>query len=323
VNDPVGEHGLPDGLTGPPSGYFVVVPNREQKEEYISLAELASLCARSWKLLLACTALSALIAAGASFLMHDTFRAEALVAPVDQGNSVSSGIGHALGSQLGGLAALAGVQLGGGGGRRDEDFATLASPGFARDFIVSRNLLPVLFAESWDPAAKAWRGPKPAPKLEDAVRKFTLDVRSIAEDKKTGMVTVTVEWYSPELAASWANGMIDMANERLRAEAMHNAEQSIEYLNRELAKPGLVEVHQAISQLIENQVNTAMVANVQREYAFRFIDKAVAPEYRVSPRRTVITLVGAVLGLFAGFVGILVRRSVAEMRRAPRGHGSP
>jgi LPS O-antigen subunit length determinant protein (WzzB/FepE family) len=318
VKDPAGEHGLPDGFKGSPSGYFVVVPNREQKEEYISFAELVSLCARSWKLLLACTMLAALIAAGISFLMHDTFRAEAIVAPVDEGNSVGSGIGHALGGQLGGLAALAGVQLGSSGGRRDADFATLASPGFARDFIVSRNLLPVLFADRWDPAVKAWRGSQPAPKLEDAVRKFTQHVRSIAEDKKTGMVTVTVEWTSPELAANWANGMIDMANERLRGEAMHNAEQSIEYLNRELAKPGLVDLHQAISQLIENQVNTAMVANVQHEYAFRFIDRAVAPEYRVSPRRTVITLVGAVLGLFAGFVGILIRRSVDEMRRAPR-----
>ena len=86
-----------------------------------------------------------------------------LAAPVTQN---SSGIGGALRSQFGGLAALAGVDLGSGGGRKDESIATLSSLGFARDFIVAENLLPVLFADKWDAAANRWRDPSQVPTLE-------------------------------------------------------------------------------------------------------------------------------------------------------------
>jgi uncharacterized protein involved in exopolysaccharide biosynthesis len=128
------------------------------------------------------------------------------------------------------------------------------------------------------------------------------------------LVTLVVEWRSPQLVAQWANGLIEMANERLRDEAISNANQSIEYLEKELAKTSVVELRQAIYQLIEQQVNNSMVANVQHDYAFHFIDKAVVPESRVSPKRTIMTIVGAVLGLFIGVVVVLMR---AESTRRP------
>jgi LPS O-antigen subunit length determinant protein (WzzB/FepE family) len=102
--------------------------------------------------------------------------------------------------------------------------------------------------------------------------------------------------------------MVEMVNERLRAEAIRNADLSIDYLNKELAKTNLVEMQQAIYRLIQNQVNSAMLANVQREYAFRVIDPAVAPETRVSPKRTVMTLVGGATGLFVGVIWVFARR---------------
>jgi LPS O-antigen subunit length determinant protein (WzzB/FepE family) len=269
---------------------------------------------RSWKALFGMLLAGAAVAAGISLLMRNTYRAQAIVAPVEQN---STGAAGALKSQFGGLAALAGIDLGSATGRKDESFATLASPGFARDFILKHDLMPVLFPERWDPAAKGWRAGQQPPKLEDGVKKFTGEVRFLMEDKKTGIVTMTVEWYSPQLAAQWANGMVDMVNERLRNAATRNAEQSIDYLNKELAKTSVVDLRQAIYRLIESQVHNAMVANVQRDYAFKFIDAAVPPESRVSPKRTVMVIIGAIVGLFIGFIAILLRH------RLNRAHGSP
>jgi LPS O-antigen subunit length determinant protein (WzzB/FepE family) len=308
VNDSKREREVREVMREPPTGYFIVVPER-QEEEVITFRTLVSVVRHSWKILLVTTLLAAATAAVISFLMRSSYRAEALVAPVKENEG---GAGSALRSQFGGVAALAGLELSLAAGRGEEAYATLASPGFVRDFILAQNLMPILFADQWDAPAKRWReGAKP-PTMEDGVKKFTKGVRTMSEDKRTGFVTVTVEWYSPELAARWANGMIEMVNERLRSEAIRNSTQSIDYLNRELAKTSVVELRQAIYRLIETQVNNAMVANVQRQYAFRFLDEAITPETRASPKRTIMVIVGALLGLLVGLIAILLRQQVAE-----------
>jgi LPS O-antigen subunit length determinant protein (WzzB/FepE family) len=311
VNESQTERDVQRIMKGPPRGYFVVVPQQHAEEEAIDLAGMLYITRRSWQVLVGMMLAGAVIAAVISLLMRSTYRAQAIIAPVEQNVGGAAG---ALKSQFGGLAALAGIDLGSAGGRKDESFATLSSPGFARDFIVQHNLMPILFADNWDPTTKQWRTDKKRPKLEEGVKKFTNDIRSLSEDKKSGIVTMTVEWRSPELAAQWANGMIDMVNDRLRSEATRKADQSIEYLNHELAKTSVVDLRQAIYRLIESQVNNAMVANVQRDYAFKFIDPAVPPESRASPKRTVMVIIGAVLGLFVGFTVILLRHRLSRSR---------
>lgn len=310
-----GDIELPRPLEGPPRGYFVVLPPRV-REDSMSLGKLISLMRDSWVLLLVSALVGACLAAGISLAVRSTYRASTLAAPVTQ-NGV--GIGGALRSQFGGLAALAGIDLGSGGGRKDESIATLSSLGFARDFIVAENLLPILFADKWDASANRWRDPSQAPTLEAGVKRFTQAVRTVSEDRRTGLVTVTVEWYSRELAARWANGMIEMVNDRLRSEAAQNAEKSIEYLNKELAGTSEVSLRQSISQLIEVQVNTAMLANVQRQYAFRIIDRAVPPEIRAFPKRALFVVVGTLGGLLLAFFAVLIRDTLRTGRDAPEG----
>jgi hypothetical protein len=146
-------------------------------------------------------------------------------------------------------------------------------------------MLHELFSDRWDRNGGRWQLGAKQPTLDEAVRKFTKTVRFSREDHTTGLVTVAVEWYSPDLAARWANGLVSMVNERLRTEATRNADHSIEYLNKELAKTNVVEIRQAIYKVIEEQVNNAMLANVQREYAFRVIDPAVPPPSSNSNQR--------------------------------------
>jgi uncharacterized protein involved in exopolysaccharide biosynthesis len=297
---------LPRPLKGPPRGYFVVLPPRV-REDSISLGKLISLMRDSWVLLFLSAIGGACLAAIISLAVRSTYRAMTLAAPVTQS---SGGIGGALRSQFGGIAALAGVDLGSGGGRKDESIATLSSLGFARDFIVAENLLPVLFADKWDAGANDWRDPSQAPTLEAGVKRYTQEVRTVSEDRRTGLVTVTVEWYSRELAARWANGMIEMVNDRLRSEAAQSAEKSIEYLNKELAGTSEVSLRQSISQLIEVQVNTAMMANVQRQFAFRIIDRAVPPEIRAFPKRALFVVVGILGGMLLAFFAVLTRHTL-------------
>jgi hypothetical protein len=104
-----------------------------------------------------------------------------------------------------------------------------------------------------------------------------------------------------------------MTNERLRTQALDNARLSIEFLNRELEKQDLVQSRDAIYRLIESQINKAMIANVQREFAFKVIDAAVASDRKrkVAPRRSLITAAVSVLTTML-VAGVLLYRRRRE-----------
>lgn len=207
----------------------------------------------------------------------------------------------ALAGQFGGLASLAGVDLGGGSGTKNEAIATLKSRAFTEKFIKDENLLPVLFEEKWDNENHRWLESDQAtvPSMWSAYELFN-GIRSIAEDTKTGLITLRIEWKDPVLAARWANLLVYRVNELLRAGAIDQAQRSIDYLKRELAKTSVVELQQGIYRLIEGQVNRIMLANVRDDYTFRLVDPAVVPMEKVWPKRKLIVVIGGISGFVLG-----------------------
>jgi uncharacterized protein involved in exopolysaccharide biosynthesis len=168
--------------------------------------------------------------------------------------------------------------------------------------------MPVLFAKRWDAKAGRWL-PGTPPTLEAGVRKFTHGVMFAKMDHTSSLVTVTIEWNSAAVAATWASQLVELINARLRAQAMRNSERSIDYLNSQLTKNNTVELHQAISQLIEEQVNRAMVASVQRDYAYRIIDPPVPADVRYRPQRILMAVIGAALGFFLSWICVHAYRA--------------
>jgi uncharacterized protein involved in exopolysaccharide biosynthesis len=300
-------------MSGPPSGYFLLVPP-QQAEDAVSIGTVMRILADSWKTLAVSSFAVAIVTAAILLAMPNFYRGIVLISPVVPERPGEMGN---ISSEIGGIAALAGVDVTANTGPKAETFATLNSLGFTRDFITSQNLMPILFADRWDPATHNWRKDKKPPTLEAAAKMFMSKVRTITQDRKTGLIKVTVEWYSPELAAAWANRMVEMVNDRLRGVAIRDADLSLEYLKKELAKSNVVEMQHSIYQVMEDQVERAMLANVQREYAFKVIDAAVPPVQKAGPLRGILTLVGAGVGLFLGIMIVFVRRALR--RRSPSG----
>jgi LPS O-antigen subunit length determinant protein (WzzB/FepE family) len=299
-------------LEGPPTGYFLVVPpaDAEDETDAIDLIKVGGLLRERWKFLLVMTLLGGLIAGAIALHMRTVYRARAIVAPTAESQGGQGG----LKKELGGIAELAGIDIGNGGGRKVEALAVLNSKGFVRDFIIKNDLLPILFAERWNAQTKTWA--KTPPTMELAVKRF-MGRRTIDENTKSGLVTIDFVWYSPELAAQWTNGMIDMINDRMRDTDVRTADNSLEYLDRELATANGVELRQAIAHLIETQVDNKMVANVQRDYAYHFIDRAIPPETKSGPWRSLIAAGGAILGFTLGAAIVIVRRRVQRAASPP------
>jgi uncharacterized protein involved in exopolysaccharide biosynthesis len=253
----------------------------------------------SWIVALACVASIAV-----ALLTRPVYRAEAVVAPVAE-DALSSATGG-LGSQLGGLAALAGGLLGGSGHWKDA-VAVLHSRHLIEELVTKEHLMPVLFPQR---SRLPWaRGPARPPTMGDAVLLFERHILQIREDLKSGLVTVRVEWFDAQLAADWANELVALADAELRANAVADAQSSLDALQAEFRKSEDVELRATIAHLIEAQLRTKVVAGARSQYAYRVIDRAVPadPDKRVRPMRTLMVLLGTLAGALLGAFVVTLR----------------
>lgn len=248
----------------------------------------------------------ACIATVLAMLATNIYRAEAVIVEVsDRGG----GDGGMLANKLGGLAGLAGINLAGAGTNREAQ-AVLRSRRLVEEFIKRNDLQPILFP----PDAK------PKPTLWYAVNRFRKGILSIREEKRSGLTVINIEWSDPVLAARWANGVVVLANELLRAQDLSESTRNIAYLNEQIEKTNRVELRQAMYKLIESETKTLMLANGRVEYAFTIVDPAVPPEQRVRPQRSLMVLGGGVLGILMGTLLAFVAGVVGRQRRAVRAH---
>ena len=168
----------------------------------------------------------------------------------------------------------------------------------------TENLTPILFARRWDPVANTWRKSRwgKPPTEFDVEEYFRKTVMNVTDDKKTGLISVRIEWRDPELAAKWANGVISLLNDEMKRIAVDEGRKSVDYLNQELAKTSVSEVRQSISRLLESRLNKIMSANTQDQYALRTVDPALPsdPTRPAKPQKVLDVLAGIVLGFFVG-----------------------
>lgn len=279
---------------------------REEDEE-IDLADVWRTLVAGRTLIAVLTVLCVAAATAFAFLATPVYRAETLLVPVENSDKTTSPL-----LQLGALENLAGI---GAGGASAEALAALGSRVFTDAFIREEKLMPVLFSERWDGTRGAWKTGEEIPTAWDAYQTFNRKVRFVSKDVKTGLVTLAIEWRDPELAAQWANRLVQRINAERRAEAIREAETSITYLKEQLAETSLVEMQQAIYQLIEAKIKKIMVAKSLDEYAFKVIDPAVPPQEIASPRRVPLILLGLLFGLIVSALVVLVRARISG--RAP------
>lgn len=287
---------------------LLVYPADQGQE--IDLLEVIKLLWDQKLLILIITIMGAIAGAGYAFLSTPIYESKALLAPnkSERGASLPSG--------LDGLASLAGISIG-TSADDTEALATLRSNAFIEDFIKENDLLPVLFADEWDAEASRWRANDPAdwPNIEDGVELFNDEVRSVDEDVTTGMVTLTIRWSDPELAAEWVESLVQRVNERLRRRDLNTSSRRLGYLNDQLEKASLVELRQAISRLIENEIQTMMLAQAETEYAFKVIDPPRVPNEHVAPQRALVVFGAVILGGALGVVVVITRSTVLRRDR--------
>ncbi len=294
-------------------------------DDEIDLRELFSVIWQGKWLIIAITAIFAIAATVFAIMQPNIYKSEALLAPVSE--EQTGGLG-ALASQFGGLASLAGVNLGSKGGTDKTQLAmeVLKSRQFTSDFIQKHNILADLMAaEKWDreadkliydpalydEATKTWvrevKSPKKAePSTQEAHKEFS-KVVVVNSAKDTGMVTISVEHLSPTIAKQWLDWLIADINQVMKERDVAEANKSREFLNKQIVLTNIADIKSVLYKLVEEQEKTIMFAEVRDEYVFKTIDPAFIPEEKAKPKRALICVLGTMLGGILGVMLVLLR----------------
>ena len=292
---------------------------------YIDIREVFGVIWQAKWPIIAITAVFAIASVVFSIKQPNVYTSEALLAPAseDQGG----GLG-ALASQFGGLASLAGVNLGGKGGSDKSELAleVLKSRKFTSDFIQRHNILPDLIAVSkWEQEnnkviynPKIYNEPqqlwlrevdapyKPEPSMQEAYKAFS-KIITVSKDKLTGMVTISVDHVSPYVAHQWVTWLVQDINKVMKERDVAEAHRSTDFLNKQIALTNVADIKAVLYKLIEEQAKTIMFAEVRDEYVFKTIDPAIVPEEKTNPKRAIICILGTLLGGMLAIMLVLFR----------------
>jgi len=285
-----------------------------QEEDEIDLLEYWNVLWKKKWLIVSTSLVAAVLAAGISLMMPNIYKAEVLLVPVSDKGSSGGGLSAALGG-LGGLASLAGISMP-SAGNVEGSLAVLKSREFLWSFIKDKKLMPILFTDAWDAEKNVWieSDPENQPSLWDAYRLFS-GLLSVSTDKKSGLVTVAIEWTDANLAAAWVNGLVGRLNQHLRKKAIDQSHATLKYLNEELLRTQIEDQRKALFELISQEQKKAMLANTQKQFAFQVLDKAVAPDKKSKPKRSLIVILTAFVVGFLTIIFVFIREGVKNRGR--------
>jgi uncharacterized protein involved in exopolysaccharide biosynthesis len=257
-----------------------------------------------------------------SLCMKNIYGAKAIITPIapkdSGGNSIAAGIMQ----QVGGLSTIGLPDL-----SSSSEIVTLLQSNILREKVISQyNLLPILFSDQWDENTKnwkkrAWYNPlslmsslirliKPVnkkgiekiegvPDVWDGLRKLD-DMVKINNNVKDKTITILVEFDDPVLAANIAGYYLAELNDHMSSEAKRVALTNRKYLEQQLDQTADPFIKQKIYNLIAQQIETSMMAEVKENFAFKIIDPPKAPDRKLKPKRAQMMLISLLASLLIG-----------------------
>ena len=298
-------------------------PSLNQYDDEIDLRELFGVLWAGKIKIIAITAVFAIASIIYALSVPNQYKATALLAPAQ---SDGGGLSGALG-QLGGLASLAGVSLGGGESSEGQIAQEIMkSWSYIEGFIADNDLaVEVYAAEGWskgsnelqidadlyDTETKTWLaennntgevGPPSSWKLFESFSKRL----AVSEDKKSGLVSVSFEYYSPLIAKQWVDMYVESINRFMQQRQVDKVTRNIAYLQEQIGKTSIAEMQDVFYSIIEEQTKSKMLAEASPDYAFVAVGPSMVPEEKSQPKRALICILGTLLGGMLSVLLVLV-----------------
>ena len=301
-----------DSVEKTPEGY----------DDEIDLRELFSVLWRGKISIIVGGLLGAMLSVGYALSLPDIYTSEVVVAPKAEGSRLSG-----LAGQFGGLAGLAGIDIGGGEASKTQiALETLKSRSFFAEYMYEDVLVALMAAEGWDresgkiivdeeiydPSSQKWIRDaqlpfKKKPSVQEAHEVFISGHLDVAEDKKTSFVSLKVKHYSATVARDWVLSILGGIEASVRDKEVREAERSILFLKAESSENSLISLNEVFASLIEEQTKKIVLANASEEYVFEVIEPPVAAEFKSEPNRPLICILGTLLFGMLSVLYVLIK----------------
>lgn len=263
-----------------------------------------------------------------SLHMKDIYSSTVVITPI---NSKEGGGGlSALAQQFGGLP---GISL--PGSSSSSEIVNLLKSNILRERVIkSYNLLPILFPERWDEEKGAWKKEEKSglnlnpsiliqkavaaikPKIQnpktktqdqnggspttwDGLRSLNGIVK-VNNNAKDNTISVSIEYYDPEMAAKMVDYILTALNDHMRGESKRVAQANRKFLEEQLGMTADPLIRQKIYSLIASQIETAMMSELKENFAFKVIDPPRVSDVKIKPNRSQMFMLSFVAALFAG-----------------------
>ena len=293
-----------------------------QFDDEIDLGELFSVLWAGRIKIIAITIVFAVASVIYALSVPNQYKATALLAPAQ---SDGGGLSGALG-QMGGLASLAGISLGGGeSGEGQIAQEIMKSWSYIEGFIADNDLAVELAAvQGWskgpnelqindsvyDTENKQWlveneAGVTGPPSSWSLFQAFSGRL-AVSEDKKSGLVSVSIEYYSPLIAKQWVDLYVESINRFMQQRQVNKVSRNIEYLQEQIGKTSIAEMQEVFYSIIEEQTKNKMLAEASPDYAFVAVGPSMVPEEKSQPKRALICILGTLLGGMLSVLLVLV-----------------
>tara|TARA_B100001059_G_C17819601_1_gene577421 strand:- start:638 stop:1579 length:942 start_codon:yes stop_codon:yes gene_type:complete len=300
------------------------LPNDQLNNIYDDEIDLSELFNVLWDKIFyigAITSIFSLISIIYALMLPNIYQSKATLMAVEQ----SSGMGGMVG-RYSGMASLAGISLESKSGSKDQEaIARIKSfEFFSNNFLPNIKLENLMAVKKWKQASntltydasdfnsesRQWlRKAKPprsnVPTSQEAYEEF-IEIMSVNKDKKTLLVTLSVEHKSPFIAQQWVEIMINQIDQVMRDQDRQTATKSIEYLNSLAPTVFYEDIKKALSALQQEQMKRLMMVEANDNYIFKVLDSPIAPELKSQPKRSLIVIWGTILGMVLSALGVLV-----------------
>lgn len=284
----------------------------QRDDDYIDLGKVATKIWRGRIVVLASLVFFVVVGLWRAYSLPDSYESMAVLAPRDSGELRGSN----LGGQYGGLASLVGIEIGGGSELSRPALAIEIIPtlDFFKKYLFSE-VAPMLMAiESVDAdngkitfdslrynaSEKEWiTGSKPS---EQVTHGAFIQSLSLEKNLQTGLLTISFQHRSPDVAKEIVDLIVLNINDHMRKRDSSMAALAIDYLEKQRAANSVRSIDTVFAQMIEQQLQTLLLANVSNDYVFHIIEPPVVAETRVAPSRQLIIMLAAIFGLLFGIV---------------------
>jgi uncharacterized protein involved in exopolysaccharide biosynthesis len=255
----------------------------ETYEDEINLLDYVKVIVRNKMLICSIAGIAVAGTIIISLFMTRIYEARAVIAPATKSND-SSGAGL-LAAQFG-ISAPASSTM-------SEIVNLLKSDILKEETIKKHNLIPVFFQE------KDLRGKSESQKIWKGIR-YLQDTLRVSPNQKDNSIQVSMQFRDPKIAADVVNYTLLELTEHMSNEARRVADTNKKYLESQIDKTADPFIKTKIYALIAQQIETAMMAEVKENFAFKILDPPRTPDRKIKPKQTQMVIIALTVSLFLG-----------------------